>query len=285
MRAFKKLLLAALLVWLSGIVLVQASLYLPFRLWVGGDSNWMRALDGRTGCRIYLIGSSAVLYGLSAEQIEEATGCGVINTALAGIGTQVTEYLVLVLKRVRPDDVVVLSDRDWLSQGGVEKRCHFEDPEMAWLSSLPRLVPNLRDLMGHTTGVVKTSRGDLAVFPTYTGPRFHMSAKDVRIGFDCRLKVLQHQLKIIAQAGAIPIIAPPPMLTTSKDMPELQAELQTLGRRLSSGMGSGSWIAPRIETDLRYFTLEGQHTSGEGRQRWTDDVVRAVRRLSGQITK
>src|SRR6202012_5061160 len=67
--------------------------------------------------RILLLGSSPAVLGLSAEKIAAATKLPTFNLAAPTSVEFFPDYMEMMMPFVRPDDVVVLSDPNWLGRG------------------------------------------------------------------------------------------------------------------------------------------------------------------------
>ena len=268
----------AMALWLAAVLLhaVVAS-SLPLRLAASATDQRLQALDKTAGrCRIFLVGSSVVLMGLSATELEAATGCAAVNAALLNISGQINEYLERILVHARPGDFVVLSDRSWTDMP-LDKKKYAERPRwVSYLTSVslaPHAMADLRIVSN--SDLRRSTRGDNLEFTALPGtPMLRFAAALDELPF--RLVRISHQVQIIRASGARPILAATPILVAGSAKQVLEAQFALLNERVLATVGDDVWIGPIVETNLVYFAMEGQHSSEAGRRRWTKQIESVI---------
>src|SRR4051812_8439387 len=120
MRNPKRFMRAALGLLLGGAVLLAGSINVRQHIpdeYIGAERAYLAEVQTRlvefdsiSGKRIALVGSSPVIMGLSAEQIEKATGVPTRNLALDASRGGFLDYVAMVSEHIRPGDVVVIAD-------------------------------------------------------------------------------------------------------------------------------------------------------------------------------
>lgn len=227
-------------------------------------------------CRILLVGSSPVVFGLSAKDLQAATGCRAVNLAALSVAHVLNDHLENVLDLARPGDVVVLSDRLWTQlnaepppcEGSVKLRCLRQ-----WF----RLVPNLNEAIARLRGhsVRRDANGDLLDFPDLPpDPSRPLDGPVDNLAF--RLDRISSQVQIIRSRGALPLLAPTPALVRPEARSLVERDLSRLATLVDARVGPGVWLTPVVNTDARSTTLDGQHASAAGRRQWTAQVAAAL---------
>ena len=277
MRAFRHVTWLAALLWLAAV--------LAHFLFVSSPAAWFEAsqvasvlqtMDRTPGrCRIILVGSSPVIFGLSADTLEQGTGCETVNAGQVAIGHVLNPYLALVLKQARPGDAVVLSDRQWTQVPVHPQACEDGHLIPCLLTSF-RFVPNLNEDVVRLGGfgLRRNAQGDLLEFPPLGRQPSVVSDTDIN-DLPYRVQRIVKQVNAIKAAGARPLLVPAPMLVSQAAMPVLDARLQALSKQVLQAVGPGIWLAPQLDTEMRFTSLDGQHASDAGRQRWTEQVQAA----------
>lgn len=279
MRASNRLLTLALLGW-AAAVLVHATLASSAQVHfaLSDAAEWIKySTKNRSNCNIYIVGSSTVVFGLSAADTQAATGCTTVNTGLLGIGNLVTSHLELVLRHTKPGDIVVVSDRNWSDLAVEHSYCARQARFACFLTSL-RIVPRLAEdanlvLEGN---LPRSDQGDLLIFPPLAGEAIVMP--NLRLADHAyRLQVMAVQAQKIRERGAVPILTTSPIFVAGADRDELLSQYTKFCAEVESTIGTGVWLDPLLLTDPNAFSLEGRHTSAAGRKAWTDQVVAALR--------
>lgn len=278
MRASSRVMSFAVALWMIAVLthaLVASSPSLRF--WLSPGEQWLSKLNDSTAkCRIILIGSSPVVFGLSAADLQAATGCTTVNLALISIGNQLNTYLKRILQHVRAGDVVVLSDRLWTINNSEPSACADENEWLCFFSSIRFTPYSAEDFeVVFSERFPRNERGDLVNFPPLTTPPVRVSAEPLNDP-SYRLRRIKRQAALINAHGAHALFAATPILVTDAARPAVEAEFLALGRQIRATIGDGVWIGPALETDPALFSLEGQHPSDAGRHRWTNQIKEAL---------
>ena len=228
------------------------------------------------GCRILLVGSSPVVFGLRAADLQAATGCRAVNLGALAVAHVLNDHLGNMLAHARAGDTVVLSDRLWTQpsaelpscEGGSTPRCL-----MSWFRLAPNLNETLLKLRGAT--VRRDAFGDLSLFPDLPSDpsRPQDSALD-NLAF--RLQRIEGQVRAIRASGARPLLAPVPVLVRPESRQMVERDLASLSALVAARVGPGVWLTPIVNTDAAATTLDGQHASPAGRRQWTAQIAAAL---------
>ena len=242
-------------------------------------ANWSAS---QAKCRILLVGSSPVVFGQSAHEVQAATGCDTANLAALSVAHVLNVYLDNLLDHVRPGDIVVLSDRLWTQPQADTPPC---EAGLSWRCLTPwfRLVPNLNEALVRLRGtaVRRDVKGDLLEFPAL--PPDPMRPLDRPLDkMPFRLERIEAQVQAIRDRGARPVLAPTPLLARRQSLADVQRDLAAMETLVKARVGEGVWIAPLISTDLQAATIDGQHASAAGRRQWTALVATALQK---QLTR
>lgn len=280
MRGFRRLALLGLFLWLLAVLAragIAASFDLRMMLPDARRAVEMVASAPEDGCRVLVVGSSPTLFGLSATELEAATGCRSANLSMIDMGGRLDDYLDRVLPHLRLGDVLVLADRRWTQAGSGDDACAGQ-PAWACLAGAihfaPYVVERLRLVL--PLSLPRDSRGDLLNHPPMTARRFvyrELPLDDLMM----RASLAVGQAGAIRARGACAVLAPVPMLVAPEAIPTLQAAYDRLGRQVTEQAADAAWLPPLLETAPDLFVLEGQHPSAAERLRWTARVAGAVR--------
>lgn len=278
MRASKWIALLAVALWASA-VLVHAVHFAVPSLWLSQSKGYriLQALDAAPGrCRIILVGSSPVVFGLSANILQKATGCATVNVGQIAVGHALNLYLESVLSRVRPGDWVVLADRQWEQRLDRRETCEY-GWSLVCITKFLRMTPHLSEDLGRFDGFGfhRTRQGDLVEYPGMA-PRL---GTDQKVDVDettCRLRRVEHQVQAIRAAGARPLLAPVPFLVPEYARPQVERQLAMLSAQVRKSVGAEIWLTPSVYSEAGLFTGDGEHLSEAGRRRWTAEVLQAI---------
>jgi len=80
-----------------------------------------------------------------------------------------------------------------------------------------------------------------------------------------RVQRIVRQARAIRARGAVPLLAPAPMLVSELASPHLDAQLAQLSDQVQQALGPGVWLALRLDSEVCYATLDGQHAWRAGR--------------------
>lgn len=255
-------------------------------LFLASPALWFRAsrsaaileqvVQAPARCRVLLLGSSPVIFGLSAAEIEAATGCTTGNVGMVAVNHVLNPYLDEVLQRARPGDVVVLSDKQWLKASAGRQACE-DGPWLLCLAQSLHWVPNLREdlVRFRDMGLARSARGDLLQFPPRVpNPGLRADAPLEHIAH--RIERMADQVQRIRAHGARPVLAPPPILAEPAALAEVQARVARVSQLALERLGPGVWLPPLIHTDPALISLDSEHASLAGRARWTGQLQAAL---------
>lgn len=270
---------SAVLIWLAAVV-THAILVAYPATWYrfGIPARMHHVLSSAPGCRVLLVGSSPMIFGVSAAELQSATGCASVNLGALAVAHQLNDYLSDVLRLAQAGDIVVLSDRLWLTPGIQSQPC---DDGPVWQCVLPRLtlVPNINEDWVLLRGfrLARSKQGDLLDFPMLP-PERGSTTGSLAGNADYRIARLVAQVEAIRARGALPVLAAAPVLVTPQNRADVELAAQQLGLLVEQRYGPGVWLSPPIDTTVGGTTLDGQHATPLGRRRWTAMIVAAVGR-------
>lgn len=267
--------------WLGAVVAHGVIASSPWLRYAASPARqWLQAASVREApCRVFLVGSSPVVFGLSAGTLSRSTGCSVVNASHTNIGTQVDQYLALTLKHVRPGDYVVLTDRRWTDLPLKPNTCADAPGWRCFLSSVrpvPYAMGDYKALTG--SAYPRDERGDLIRFPP-PASRFAALPAAPLNDVEYRLQRMSRQVAMIRQRGAHALLAAAPLLVEQAAQPAVQHEFLRFDQLVRSRIGPATWVPPLVETEVGLFVLDGQHASQRGRIAWTAQVEAALMRL------
>jgi hypothetical protein len=278
MRGYKHLAAIALTGWLAAVLLhAWSSNSLELRLYAADTREALDTLDrSNAPCRVLIVGSSPAVFGISAATINERTGCAVANLGLLDVGALLDNYLRTIIERVRPGDVVLLTDRRWTEQDLKLRICESNDDWRCYVWNL-HLAPNFAERIRFLNGLnlMRDARGDLTEFPPMTVRLVRVASKPIG-DIEDRLSLIARQSAEIRARGGCPVFAPVPIQIEPASRSALEDTYAKLGQSVSMTVGPGVWQQPLLETDSSLFVLEGQHTSESGRKRWTTSLLSAL---------
>jgi hypothetical protein len=278
MRASKRLMLLAIALWLGAVAchdLLFSSIRLRMALSPFGDAMaWLTRVA--SPCRLIIVGSSPAVFGLSAASLAKETGCRAVNLGLLNLHSLTSPYLVETLKHVRKGDIVVLVDRRWIDVPLDSDHCR-DGPSVLCFGASLRVVPHLAEDL-RVLGLLDDLRGpdgDLRKYPPLTGA---IKPTPVRPLDEVpqRLQSLRRQAELIRAAGAWPVLAAAPMLVAEPSRSDQARALAAFDAEVRATLGEAVWVPALLETDPRLFSLEGQHSSAAGRDKWTAAVASAL---------
>lgn len=278
MRASSRIMWLAVAGWLLAVLAHAIFLMNPsLRLTGAMRSQWLqRAGASAAPCRVFLIGSSPVVFGLSAAALQSKTGCAAFNVGLTAIGDVLNPYLASVLENLREGDLVVLSDRRWTQTGAAGSTCS----EMAlWrcmvgsMNAIPYLADDVRIWRGKNRR--RSHCGDLDEFPMLANEAHVVSATTLTL-MEQRVEMAAVQVAMIRARGGRPVLAAAPLYVTEGARLALEPQFRKLDAMMEAVLGPNVWLGPALQTEARLFSLDGQHASAAGRMMWTGLVQPAV---------
>jgi|SRR5579871_2289555 len=233
-----------------------------------------------SGQRIALVGSSPVIMGLSAEQIEKATGIPTRNLALNSSRSVFGDYAAMILEHVRPGDVVIIANPNLRKPPQIELplTCvrHFGFECIRLQSGFaPRVAEDatilFTDLSFGDEEMKRTQRGDF-VFPT--PPQFEQFRPKFAGPFPANTAGDMAKLAAdVRRHGACPIFLVTPIWPESKEIPLWQREYDKLwGKIDEAGLHNIVVEDSPLWEDGKLFHHD-EHMSERGREIWTGMII------------
>ncbi|GGF03727.1 hypothetical protein GCM10011611_06480 [Aliidongia dinghuensis] len=232
--------------------------------------------------RVLLIGSSPVELGLSAERISAATGLPAFNLAAGGALSFFPEYLNQVLLFVQPDDVVILSNPNWVSRNGVllaegcvsrfSLACASLRPH-----PLPHLIEFLRVVSGHWSSATDIMRNDVGDVVSYRSTNAAVTISTIPFpgGYaNDAVAELRQAVAAIRAKGACPLLTLGPVYVDARDEARWLREQQIVEARIAKlGLASSVITDGAISTDRSLFLDGYEHPAASEGAIWTDRVI------------
>jgi hypothetical protein len=232
--------------------------------------------------RIVLIGSSPVILGLSAEQIETATGIPTRNLALDASRAVFADYAAMVIEHARPGDVFVIADPNLRKppQMQLPLRCVREfglDCIRGQNGLSPHIIQDslvlFTDRSFGDEPVPRTAKGDLTYSkpqktfpPAFQGPF-------PKNGADNMAKLA----KDVRGRGACPIFVLTPLLPKPEQISLWQAEFDKLWHAIDeAGLHDVVVEDSPLWSDPVLFHHD-EHPSERGREVWSASVIAKLR--------
>jgi hypothetical protein len=230
------------------------------------------------GQRIALVGSSPVILGLSAEQIENATGVPTRNLALNSSRGVFRDYTAMIAQHIRPGDVVIIANPNLRKAPQMElpltcvRHFGFECIRMQD-GFQPHIVQDSLVLFTNQSfgeeATRRTARGDYVFeepqfqrFPGKFAPFPQNSAQDMA---EIAMDVRRH--------GGCPIFVLTPFLTDSKNLPLWQGEVTKLWRNIDEAGLNDVVVEDSPIWNERTLFHHDDHMSERGREIWTRMIL------------
>jgi hypothetical protein len=277
--------LLAVVVLLAGSIIVRQAIPDEY---IGAERAYLSQLDKllvdfdsvTTGQRIALIGSSPVIMGLSAQQIEKATGVPTRNLALNSSRSVFEDYAAMVLDHIKPGDVAIIANPNLRKspQMRLPLTCvrHFGFECIRAQSGFrPRILEDATILFTDNSfgdeQLTRSPRGDY-VFPEkpqyapfrakFAGPFPENSAADMaKLAADVR------------RHGACPIFVLTPIWPESKEIPQWQKEYDKLWGKLDEAGLHNIVVEDSILWSDGMLFHHDEHMSEPGREIWTGMIL------------
>ncbi len=291
MHVYKRFTLAALCLLGGSVVLLAGSIVLRQLIpdtYIGTQRGYLAALERQlvefdsltTDQRIVLIGSSHVILGLSAKQIETATGVPTRNLAMNSARAVFQDYAAMVVEHIRPGDVAIIVNPNLmrLPRMQLPLRC-VKDFGFECIRKQSGLRPHIiqhalvlfTDRPFGYEADPRTPRGDWifseqptmeAVPPRFYGPFPKDSAED-----------LAELAKDVRRRGGCPIFVLVPLLPESGEIALWQSEFTKLWREIDeAGLHDVTVENSPLWSDAALFH-HNEHMSEVGREVWSRSVV------------
>jgi hypothetical protein len=289
MRDYQRFALVSLSLLVASVVLLAGSIVVRQHIpdeYIGAQRAYLSAVEAQlvefdsitAAKRIALIGSSPVIMGLSAEQIEIATGVPTRNLAMDAARGVFQDYAAMVLEHIRPGDVVIIADPNLrrLPQMQLPLGCvrHFGFECIREQSGFrPRIIQDALVLFtdrsfGDET-LPRTPRGDFifsrsqkTVPPKFQGPFPDNGADNMaKLASDVRRR------------GGCPIFVLTPLLPRSEELPLWQHEFTRLRQEMDeAGLHDIAVDETPLWSDPTLFHHD-EHMSERGREIWSRSVI------------
>jgi len=278
MAVYKRIALVSLVLWLGSTLGVAYILALEDTQRADLDAL-LADLDTVKGePRIVLVGSSQVVLGLSADRMTRATGIPARNAGVYAGRGGFREYFRLVMARIRPKDVVIVSPP--IGAGIEIGSRHFGcshpsglDCVLSNWKAAPRIVEfSQRSAVVPTLQFERDPKGD-AVFSGRAAIPIPEKGRKPTFSADS-VKVVREQVDMIRARGACPVIAFPPHLAREDTLADWEGEFTRAKNALhDAGLGDVVVETMLIQTDPHIFLHDVHHMNPEGREIWTKLVL------------
>ena len=249
------------------------------RAYLSAVERQLAALDSdTTGKRILLVGSSPVIMGLSAEQIENATHVPTRNLAMDSARAVFSDYAAMVFEHIRPGDVLVIADPNLRKspQMQLPLSCvrHFEFNCIRKQTGFkPHIVEDFLVLFTDRSfgdeKLTRTPRGDL-IFENSPKPfaaKFQGSFPSN--GPDNMVKLASD----VRQRGGCPIFVLAPLLPRPEEIPLWRNEFAKFWRAIiKAGLHDIVVDDLPLWNDPALFHHD-EHPSERGRVIWSRSVI------------
>jgi len=294
MHAFKPITIAALWTWITMFVLgaiLPWETAADFRTFISSYFKQLEKMDAiHAPRRILLMGSSPIIMGLSAAQIQENTAIPTYNIGIFGSRTFFDDYFQTTLQHVKPGDIVVVSDPRLINDVYKTQTIHcLQNLDISCLQFTPHLLPKLYDAVkilmpeeskptidyirqdSHGDYSPSLNRGVMARAPTF--PRkfsSHFSNNTIE-------KIAQIVRDVRARGGC-PIVMFIPFYIVNSEQPLWDSEFKKLWQRLDD-LKIGDFVFERspVTTSNAIFGIANEHLNEEGRRDWTQAFIDALR--------
>jgi hypothetical protein len=283
--AAKRLLIAGIALWAGSAVAM--SLWPADVAWHTKEeratvASLLDRAESETGPRIFLAGSSSVLFGYSAAEIEAATGLLTVNLGIRSGRPVLDEEIDKIVARLRPDDVLVVSDIRWIDGMGtpVPGAC-LDGADLASCSPRFRPMPELNFALRLVLDAVGVSshhgerddRGDMIFRASLAGRAPEAKSLPAALDPTAPEKAVR-TIAAIRARGACPVLAIPPQLVREGDAAGWETLLAPLAREASSAMVDPT---PFLLRERRFFSLDAEHLSADGRSHVTRQLIDSLR--------
>src|SRR5579859_2481147 len=286
MRGSRRLTFVALLIWACGMLV---SAVVPWLVIEGGrsaladlDTIGANAKASAATPRILLIGSSPVVLGLSAEEIARATGLPTYNLGVWTALFFFPEYLDRAMEFVRPDDIVILSNPNWLNRqspilgegciGKFSASCTLWRPRP--LPDLVEFVKVLSGLWPTDFGVKRDPVGDLVTVRIRNGAETIPTLPYVGRISDGVVADLAQAAARLRKLGACPLLTLGPIFVEPKERDRWLGEQSAAEARVAElGLSASVITDGMVNTDRSLFLDGFEHPAPSERVIWTRRVV------------
>jgi len=255
---------------------------------IGAQRAYLNQLEGllagfdslSTGQRIALVGSSPVIMGMSAEQIETATGVPTRNLALDASRSVFQDYVTLVAEHIRPGDVVVIANPNLRKspQMQLPLSCvkHFGFECIRYQEGfLPHIVQDSLVLFTNQSfgdeTLARTAHGDF-IFPekvqfTVAPPKFAGPFPANSAGDMAKLAA------IVRSHGGCPIFVLTPFWPEENEVGLWQNEIDRLWQGIDAA-GLHDIVVPDSPLwNERTLFHHDEHPSERGREIWSRAII------------
>ena len=267
MRGFRIVSIIALLLWLSSLILT--ALATPNKQ-LHEDALFMRQLNEMEGTtehkRIFIYGSSGLLLGISAEELQLLSGRVVRNLSTTGRGGQIESAIALMSPHIQNGDIVLIGDRSYRESHRVNNSLASHLRRIPKLNSL---IPNLRAYFG-ASSPLRTRYGDLINYPS---TNILSTDYDISPVYNSEnIDYMKRQVNLVKQSGGCPVLVLVPVLVNQNEREVFEnATRQLFSLADSVGLAPHVLHAYSIETDKSLF-VDQDHMSRKGRTRWTTSI-------------
>jgi hypothetical protein len=220
--------------------------------------------------KILIFGSSGVLYGISAEIIQDSiNGVEVTNLSTERIGGQIQRGLSLILPRIQQGDILIIGDRDYRN---------FSNKFIDNFSQI-NFLPHFYNLFVKEPPLPKrANNGDFLNFGSETFKiQNGLNNYEKKPKLDIKgVQIMKSHIDSVLKANGCPVIVLIPILINPEDRSEYEKETIKLINQLKI-VGISKYVLnlTALETDPTLF-IDQYHLSLKGREKWTKEIVQEV---------
>ena len=288
MRASKRITLLALSLWLTSCLI--GSIF-PWDV-VNQARDGMEQVRGvllmadqtTAAGRIFLVGSSPTIIGISAKEIERQTGIPAFNIGVTDSAEFFDDYIGRILPHIRKGDIVVLSDPRWLdpSRRKLAPGCTERIATNClgwWVGALPHLSLVTRFIFGlhqsiEIARIERDAHGDYDVLDL---SRLKKSVDTMlppeRIAV-VDVKQMAGIIDEFRRYDACPLLALGPVFISERDEVEWSSQVNSLqGAVFKAGYGRFLLADQVLQQDRANFLDSYEHPSAQERRNWTDRII------------
>lgn len=234
--------------------------------------------------RIFLVGSSPTVLGISAKEIERRTGMPTFNIGISDSAEFFDDYMGRILPHIRKGDVVVVSDPRWLdpSRQKLAPGCTERiagDCLGWWFGALPHLSLAGRFIFGlhQSIGITRIDRDAHGDNDSLDPSRLHKPVDPMpppeRIAA-VDVKQMTRIVDELRRHDACPLLALGPVFVSEREEMSWSSQISSLQSAMSkSGYGRFLLADDVFKTDRANFLDSYEHPSAVERSSWTNRVI------------
>jgi len=234
--------------------------------------------------RIFLVGSSPIVLGISAKEIERRTGVPTFNIGINDSAEFFDDYMGRILPHIRKGDIVVVSDPRWLDPLRLKLAPGCTERLAGnclgwWFGTLPHLSLAGRFILGlhqsiGPTRIDRDAHGDNdALDPSRSHKPFDTMRPPAQIA-TADVKQMTQIVDELRRHDACPLLALGPVFVSEREEMSWNSQIGALQSAMSkSGYGRFLLADDVFKTDPADFLNSYEHPSAVGRRNWTNQVI------------